>query len=271
MKTAFTFVLAICMALLSNLVVFGQEEKLEIEGAIQLSNSDDPSPDPGTIRWTGSDFEGWDGNQWISLSGSAQVIDEDGNIYNTVKIGTQVWMQENLKTTKYSNGDDIPDGSTKGDISGDSDPKYWFAHSNDVNNVSIYGRLYTWDAVADNRNICPTGWHVPEATEYTTLINFLGGTGVAGGKMKVTGETRWDSPNFGADNTSKFTALPGGFRPQNGWSSLPDFGIFWTKTEAPTNPPHEQGVRLTLSKSNDNATLADVPQYFGQYVRCIKN
>ena len=162
-----------------------QEEKFEIDGAIQIANSDDPTPDAGTIRWTGSDFEGWDGSQWVSFSSITSLTDLDNNIYKVVQIGTQTWMAENLKTTKYANGNDIPDGTGLGDLSLVNNPKFWFAYNDDLDNIPIYGRMYTWYAVADIQNICPAGWHVPTEAELTTLINFLGTSDMAGGKMKL--------------------------------------------------------------------------------------
>jgi len=144
------------------------------------------------------------------------VKDVDGNSYKTIKIGNQIWMAENLKTTHYANGDAIPDGTGAGDISGETDPKYWFAYVDDLNNVTTYGRLYTWYTVIDSRNVCPDGWHVPTDTEWTTLTDYLGGTSVAGGKLKETGTTHWTTPNTGATNETGFTALPGGYRSNNG-------------------------------------------------------
>src|SRR5664279_2839934 len=114
----------------------------------------------------------------------------DGNVYTSVNIGTQVWMVGNLKTTKYSNGELI--GTTTPatlDISLETTPKYQWAYDGNESDVSIYGRLYTWYAVTDSRNICPTGWHVPTDAEWTTLNTYLGDDSVAGGKLKETGIT----------------------------------------------------------------------------------
>jgi uncharacterized protein (TIGR02145 family) len=137
------------------------------------------------------------------------ITDIDGNVYHTVTIGTQVWMVENLKTTRYRNGDAIQDGTS---------PELWVfgitgayrMYDNDVSNSHTYGLLYNWYAVNDPRNICPAGWHVPTDPEWNTLVTYLGGDNVAGGKLKETGTTHWISPNIGATNSSGFTALPGG-------------------------------------------------------------
>ena len=124
-------------------------------------------------------------------------------------IGTQVWMAENLKTTKYRNGDLI--GTTSpatANISGITNPKYQWSYGGNENNVATYGRLYTWFTVTDSRGVCPTGWHLPSDAEWDILSAYLGVN--AGGKMKETGSTHWGSPNVGATNESGFTALSAG-------------------------------------------------------------
>jgi len=132
--------------------------------------------------------------------------DGDGNNYSVVQIGTQLWIAENLKTTKYRNGElietTIPETL---DISGLAAPKYQWV-GGDGNDVS-YGRIYTWYAATDNRNISPTGWHVATDAEWTSLITYLDGEDAAGGKLKETGTTHWKSPNKGAGNESGFTAI----------------------------------------------------------------
>jgi uncharacterized protein (TIGR02145 family) len=141
------------------------------------------------------------------------VTDIDGNVYKTVTIGSQVWMAENLKTTRYRNGDVI--GTTSPallDISRERAPKYQWVYVGWHSDLATYGRLYTWYAVTDSRNIAPAGWHVPTDAEWTTLTDCLGGESVAGGKLKETGTTHWKSPNTDASNESGFTALPGGLR-----------------------------------------------------------
>ncbi|MBI5044211.1 MAG: hypothetical protein HZC10_10380, partial [Nitrospirae bacterium] len=161
---------------------------------------------------------------------TAVVIDIDYNVYNTVTIDTQVWMKENLKVTKYRNGEAIP--TTTADISGETAPKYQWALYNDENNVTTYGRLYTWYAATDSRGICPTGWHLPTDAEWTTLTDYLGGLAVAGGKMKEAGTAHCITPNTGADNSSGWTALPGGYRLSDGtFDDVGYYGYWWSATE----------------------------------------
>jgi uncharacterized protein (TIGR02145 family) len=164
-------------------------------------------------------------------AGTDTVSDIDGNIYETVIIGTQWWMAENLKVTKYRNGEDIPkvtDGPTWAGLSTGAYCEY----GNDTGNVATYGRLYNWFAIDDSRKIAPTGWHVPTESEIQALYNYLGGKLVAGGKLKEIGTTHWVSPNDGATNETGFTGLPGGARDSDGsFIYLYNYGDFWSATE----------------------------------------
>jgi uncharacterized protein (TIGR02145 family) len=150
-----------------------------------------------------------------TLKAGGIVTDIDGNPYNTVIIGTQTWMAENLKTTKYTNGMAIPmviDGTVWMNLT--SSGYCWF-NNDELLYKKFYGALYNWYAV-NLGNLCPAGWHVPTLTEWEILSTYLGGDNIAGGKMKETGTTHWASPNTGADNSSGFTALPGGSRDNSG-------------------------------------------------------
>ena len=160
------------------------------------------------------------------------MTDQDGNVYASVTIGSQVWTVENLKTTRYSNGDLI--GTTVPDtlnISSEFMPKYQWAYDGIESNVAAYGRLYTWWAVNDSRKICPAGWHVPSDEEWTTLSTYLGGDSIAGGKLKKTGTIYWIPPNRGATNEAGFKALPGGYNSAYGtYFSLGITGYWWTSS-----------------------------------------
>lgn len=200
-------------------------------------------------------------------STATTVTDIDGNVYNTVTIGTQVWMKENLKVTKYRNGDAIPT-TTANIFSGESSPKYQWAYNNDENNVSTYGRLYTWYAATDSRGVCPTGWHVPTDAEWTTLTDYLRGESVAGGKMKEAGTTHWISPNVG-DNSSGFTALPGGFRVSEGpFIYMGDTGYWWSATEGEW---YRYGWYRYLRYFNDYANRTADHKSYGFSVRCVRD
>jgi len=153
------------------------------------------------------------GHMLLRSCGTYSVQDIDGNRYTTVQIGNQCWMQSNLKVTKYRNGDNITHLTDSAQWVNTISAAYC-TYNNNILNDSLFGKLYNWYAVNDPRGICPTGWHAPSANEWSTLIDFLGGEAVAGGKMK-TG-SGWDSPNPGSTNSSGFTARPAGVRSVNG-------------------------------------------------------
>jgi uncharacterized protein (TIGR02145 family) len=199
---------------------------------------------------------------------SNTVVDIDGNVYQTITIGTQVWMAENLKVTRYRNGDSIPNVTDATAWSNLSTGAYC-NYNNDVNNVAVYGRLYNWYAVDTSLNIAPAGWHVPTDAEWDTLVSYLGGYTVAGGKMKETDTTHWPSPNTGATNESGFTALPGGYRYGDGsYSIMGHNANFWSSTEYYT-----MYYAWARSLSYDNS---GVYRYYddlrhGVSVRCVRD
>src|SRR5664280_2847611 len=162
------------------------------------------------------------------------IYDIDGNLYNLVTINGQIWTASNLKTTKFSNGDPIPTtASVSTDISGETAPIYqWLDMEPSLLDISAtYGRLYTWFAASDSRNVCPTGFHVPLSSELDDLATFLGGSLLAGGPLKEIGTTHWTTPNTGATNLSGFTALPGGQRVSTGtFASTYAYGFFWSSS-----------------------------------------
>ena len=161
-------------------------------------------------------------------------VDIDGNIYETVIIGDQEWMAENLKVTRYRNGDDIEYVTDNDQWANLSTGAYCY-YNNDANNSDTFGSLYNWYAVNDSRGLAPEGWRVPTDDEWQTLVDYLGGSSVAGGKMKEAGTAHWNSPNTGATNESGFTALPGGYRSGNGnFFNLGNNGYFWSATEYST-------------------------------------
>jgi uncharacterized protein (TIGR02145 family) len=174
----------------------------------------------------------YNGTEWENMSGGAAdagTVTFDNFTYTTVQIGTQVWMVENLRTSIYANGyplTNVTDATAWSALTSGA----WADYNNDSQNGSTYGKLYNWHAVASVNNLCPTGWHVPTDAEWTTLSNTLGGSSVAGGKMKST--NTWQSPNTNATNESGFSGLPGGLRLVNGTSSsILLYGQWWSSTE----------------------------------------
>lgn len=162
---------------------------------------------------------------------SLSVTDIDGYVYETIKIGEQWWMAQNLKVTRYRNGDPIPN-VTLNTVWIDLTSGGYCTYNNENTHVAVYGRLYNWYAVNDPRNIAPEGWHVPTDADWQTLIDYLGGNAVAGGKMKETGTVHWLDPNTGATNESGFTAVPGGCRDWTGhFTNKYLQAYFWSVTE----------------------------------------
>lgn len=145
------------------------------------------------------------------------VTDIDGNTYQTVKIGTQTWMMENLKTTRYNDGTIIPNITDNLQWYNLGTGAYCF-YDNDSTNNATYGKLYNWFSVNTGK-LAPTGWHVPTLAEYNTLVQFLGNGNDVGGKLKST-SSLWVTPNTGANNSTNFTALPAGFRNGSGGNSV---------------------------------------------------
>jgi uncharacterized protein (TIGR02145 family) len=164
-----------------------------------------------------------------------QVTDQAGNNYKTIIIGTQEWMAENLNTAVYRNGDLIPSNLSNLEWSNTS-AGAWASPDNSLTVACPFGKLYNWYTCVDSRQLCPVGWRLPSYNDVTILSLFLGGTEIAGGKMKSTGSQDnaswlWASPNAGASNISGFSALPGGQRNNDGaFEYLGYFGNWWTST-----------------------------------------
>jgi len=156
--------------------------------------------------------------------------DTDGNSYKIVTIGTQTWMAENLRTTKYNDGTPIRQVTNYDSWANMTTPAYcWY--NNDISNKDQYGALYNGYAVNTDK-LCPKGWHVPADSNWTTLIIYLGGAMIAGNDMKEIGTVHWKSPNLGVTNISEFTALPGGNRSSNGsFNYIRVAGYWWSSTE----------------------------------------
>ncbi len=182
----------------------------------------------------------------IPCPGTPTVIDIDGNVYNTVLIGSQCWMAENLKTTTYQNGTPIPNVTGSSNWSNLITGAYvWY--DNDISWKDLYGALYNWYAVVDPNDLCPTGWHVPDYFEWCTLTSFIGGSlppngnklkscrqvnSPLGGYCNTTNHPRWNQNNmaWGTDDYG-FSGLPGGYRSSVGsFDHLGDWGFWWSST-----------------------------------------
>jgi len=168
-----------------------------------------------------------------SVSIFSTVTDIDGNVYRTVIIGTQEWMVDNLRTTRYNDGTPIPFVSSNPAWQSLVSPGYCWPNNNPALKTP-YGAMYNWYAVMTGK-LAPLGWRVPSDSDWTVLTTYLGGLSIAGGKMKEAGTAHWQSPNTGADNSSGFTGLPAGHHDQNG--NFYNFGTYGTWWASSTTDP----------------------------------
>lgn len=224
------------------------------------------------------------GNQvtFTTYANPGTVTDIDGNVYQTINIGGQIWMAENLKTTHYRDGAEIPL------VPGDLD---WFnqtsgaycLYNNDSGVAATYGKLYNWYAATDAHNIAPAGYHVPTLAEWDVLRNYLGGLNVAGGKAKESGLTHWITPNTGATNSSGFNSIPGGARfvnlayPSQGspafFSGLNYYSDWWTTTTSGSNAQFVE-TNYNTTEMYRSVFIGSTGYYdkrTGYAIRCIKD
>ncbi len=209
------------------------------------------------------------------------VTDIDGNVYKTVKIGEQWWMAENLKVTHYRNGDIIPN-VTDDDEWAELETEAVCVFDNKESNVKTYGRLYNWYAVNDMRKLAPKGWHVPTDEEWKELEKHLGmseteaneygsrgETANVGGKLKSIGTAHWKSPNDGADNSSGFSGLPGGYRYTNNgyYYYMGDYAYFWSSSES----SGDDAWRRRLYNNNSEVYRGGGDKKYGFSVRCVRD
>jgi uncharacterized protein (TIGR02145 family) len=202
------------------------------------------------------------------------VIDYDGNTYNTTKIGTQWWMTENLKVIHYRDGsaiENITDSSAWAYLTTGA---YCWYNNNEATYKANYGALYNWYTIVDSRNLCPSGWHVPNDNEWITLITYLGCEAIAGIKLKEVGDYYWSPSTTMSDNSSDFSALAGGQRINapvgtfNG-SSTPFYymgriATWWNTTS--TTSEHE--LEVDANRSGTEKYYFQKNQ--GYSIRCIK-
>jgi uncharacterized protein (TIGR02145 family) len=247
---------------------------------LKMSSGNDPVPVWGTDATTSVPA--------FSPCG-APISDIDGNVYNTVLIGAQCWTKENLRVRRYNNGTSIlfdatggPDGSSSTWQNLEIGAHTIYAHDSlaTPSNLTKYGYLYNWYAAKgistggailpnDTLRICPTGWHVPTDTEWTTLTTELGGESVAGGKLKSIGTVfYWNSPNTEATNSSGFSALPGGSRIKDGsFNNLSNSAVFWRATQVNDN----NAWSSRLDYNSDDVSRISYEKQLGASIRCLKD
>ena len=196
------------------------------------------------------------------------VTDIDGNVYNTITIGSQVWLKENLKTTKYNDGAEIPNVTDNTEWGNLTSGAYSWYDNNEATHKNTYGALYNWYTVNTGK-LCPNGYHIPSDAESTEISEYLGGTSVAGGKLKEIGTTHWMTPNTGATNESSFTALPGGLRSYSGtFNLITEIGYWWSSTQYESP---ESAYSRSLGYDSNTFYRHGSNKKNGHFVRCLKN
>jgi uncharacterized protein (TIGR02145 family) len=200
------------------------------------------------------------------------LTDGDGNTYDSIVIGNQVWMKQNLKTTKYNDGsviENVPDTAVWADALTGAFCNY----ENEDTLDDVYGKLYNWYAVNTGK-LCPNGWHVATSNDWNVLADYLGGAEIASDKLRETGDEHWVSPNTGATDEVDFTALPGGIRFSDGVYFLGNIdGNWWTSTKDTSCPGNlnKYGVVKTMISGQPQIISTAYSYRCGLSVRCIKN
>jgi uncharacterized protein (TIGR02145 family) len=195
------------------------------------------------------------------------IYDIEGNKYKTIGIGSQIWMAENLRSTKFNDNFELKNLNDSMDWTAISEPGYsWYA--NDTLLKIPYGGLYNWCAV-NSQKLCPSGWHIPSVGEWRALTNRLGGENVAGGKLKVIGSSYWNCNNFYATNSSKFNAVPSGGVFYGEFLSLGIWSHWWSSTQTDSITV----TTMDLSCKSPAALIGPGGQIYsyGLSVRCIKD
>lgn len=225
------------------------------------------NPAAGLLIWNidCKEIQVYNGNIWVTMQGSPACSDS----ITTVTICSQKWMKKNLDVRFYRNGDSIPRVTDPIEWSNLTTGAWCWYKNDSATYAATYGRMYNWYAVTDPRGLAPKGWHIPGASEFTTLIDCLGGESVGGGKLKsVTG---WISPNVGATNSTMFTGLPGGSRDQNGDFGGVGYAGYWWSAKTDGSFGLLYAFYFVMGCYDPSAIINSYHKGFGYSVRCIRD
>jgi uncharacterized protein (TIGR02145 family) len=207
---------------------------------------------------------------------SSVAKDLDGNFYRTITIGKQVWMVDNLRTTKYNDGTEIVQPSDSAEWNNNTSGAFcWYPGMDNTNKV-VYGALYNQYAVKTGK-LAPEGWHVSSLQDWIALTEHLGGESEAGGKLKESGYLHWCTPNTGATNLSGFTAVPGGYTTKSNFNNMPGFngmsyaGNWWTPSESEGAPDYMYAFEIDYYSKKVYRKGRFTGSYDGYSVRCVKD
>jgi uncharacterized protein (TIGR02145 family) len=227
-------------------------------------------------------------SQTLTFSTTSSLKDSNNNEYGVVKIGSQLWMTENLKSVTYNNGDSITDGTGRGNYSQIPSPRYYFHYNDEIENNEIYGKLYTWFVVTDDRGLCPSQWRIPDVADWEKLASQvdalsipyddeLGGvqdlSAIAGGMLRTPGTLEagtglWYTPNQGATNVTKMNIIPSGLRdPSGAFDGMGYNAAFWSYTEK--DPA--TALMFYTHYFNPGLHVNTFQKSSGYAVRCVKN
>jgi uncharacterized protein (TIGR02145 family) len=195
------------------------------------------------------------------------VKDIEGNSYATVRIGTQVWMAENLRATMFNDGEEIPLVDDDASWLSSTNAGYCWYNNDETGYKDPYGALYNGYTISTGK-LCPAGWHIPGKEDLQMLIDFTGDSTSGGGKLKEAGTDHWLSPNKGAENSTGFSALPAGIRYFEGtFTANSEFTSFWSATETGNNG----AWYLSLYYGDTKVRLDSISKKYGLSVRCVQD
>lgn len=202
---------------------------------------------------------------FIPLAAYSQLTDINGNVYKTVEIGSQIWMAENLRATKYNDGKEIP--LVRDTLWYTLTTDAYCYYDNKKDNMYIYGLLYNW-YVINTAKVCPEGWHIPSSSEWGHLATYLEEKSSAGEKLKQSGNQYWSGDNTGSNNESGFTALPGGARwPAGRFYYMGERGLWWSSSKLDNR---FKGSVWQLKYNHSSLEQLPGKEESGFSVRCIK-